>query len=61
MSEHTEHKKHEKKCCVATKAYELWEKDGRKQGQDLNYWLTAEKAVQSHPKSGSEATDSTRR
>ena len=31
--------------CIKKKAYELWEKDGRKQGRDLHYWLDAEKAV----------------
>ena len=28
--------------CIKKKAYELWEKDGRKQGRDLHYWLIAE-------------------
>jgi len=27
------------------KAKELWEKDGRKQGRDLDYWLQAEKII----------------
>ncbi|MFA5275507.1 MAG: DUF2934 domain-containing protein [Candidatus Omnitrophota bacterium] len=31
--------------CIKKKAYELWEKDGRKSGRDLHYWLNAEKAV----------------
>ena len=31
--------------CIKKKAYELWDKDGRKQGCDLHYWLKAEKAV----------------
>jgi hypothetical protein len=31
--------------CIKKKAYELWEKDGRKQGLDMGYWLSAEKAV----------------
>ena len=31
--------------CIKKKAKELWEKDGRKQGRDLDYWLNAEKAV----------------
>lgn len=26
-------------------AYRLWEKDGKPQGQDLEYWFTAEKAA----------------
>ena len=25
--------------CIRKKAFELWEKDGRKQGCDLHYWL----------------------
>lgn len=29
--------------CIQKKAYELWELDGRKDGQELNYWLKAEK------------------
>ena len=32
------------------KAYELWEKDGRKQGDDLHYWLQAKKTVEAHAK-----------
>lgn len=31
--------------CIRVKAKELWEKDGCKQGQDLDYWLEAEKIV----------------
>lgn len=30
---------------IKKKAYELWEKNGRKQGRDLDYWLNAEKAL----------------
>ena len=44
----------EKKCekaeltnCIKKKAHELWEKDGRKQNRDLDYWLRAEKIVKS--------------
>ena len=33
--------------CIKKKAYELWEKDGRKQGCDMHYWLKAEKLVKS--------------
>lgn len=33
--------------CIKKKAYELWERDGRKQGHDFDYWLRAEKAVRS--------------
>ena len=36
--------------CIKKKAYELWEKDGRKQGRDLQYWLNAEKAVKAQTK-----------
>ena len=36
--------------CIKKKAYELWEKDGRKQGRDMDYWLNAEKAVKSQTK-----------
>ena len=32
------------------KAYELWEKDGRRQSCDLHYWLKAEKAVKAQIK-----------
>ena len=31
--------------CIRKKAYELWEKEGRKKGRDLDYWLKAEKIV----------------
>jgi len=30
---------------IKRKAYELWEKDGRRQGCDMHYWLKAEKVV----------------
>ncbi|MGA2775361.1 MAG: DUF2934 domain-containing protein [Candidatus Omnitrophota bacterium] len=33
--------------CIKEKAKELWEKDGRKQDRDLDYWLQAEKIVKS--------------
>jgi len=33
--------------CIKVKAKELWEKDGCKQGRDLDYWLQAEKVVKS--------------
>lgn len=36
--------------CIKEKAKELWEKDGCKQGRDLNYWLQAEKIVKSQTK-----------
>jgi len=36
--------------CIRQKAKELWEKDGCKQGRDLNYWLQAEKIVKSQAK-----------
>lgn len=44
MGEHNCYKKDAAEC-VRKKAYELWEKDGRKQGRDLHYWLIAEKIV----------------
>lgn len=34
---------------IRQKAYELWKKDGCKQGRDLEYWLKAEKTVKSQP------------
>ena len=47
----------EKKCekaeltnCIKKKAKELWEKDGCKQGRDLDYWLRAEKIVKGQMK-----------
>lgn len=36
--------------CTRAKAKELWEKDGCKQGNDLAYWLQAEKIVKSQVK-----------
>jgi hypothetical protein len=36
--------------CIRKKAYELWEKDGRKQDHDLYYWLIAEKTVKGQTK-----------
>lgn len=35
---------------IKEKAKELWEKDGCKQGCDLEYWLKAEKIVKSQVK-----------
>jgi Protein of unknown function (DUF2934). len=35
---------------IRKKAYELWEKEGRKSGNDMNYWLKAEKAVKTQAK-----------
>ncbi len=34
--------------CIQHTAYELWEKEGHKQGHDLEYWLRAEDAVHGH-------------
>lgn len=31
--------------CIKKMAYELWEKGGRNQGRDLDYWLIAEKSI----------------
>ena len=44
MGEHNCYK-HDVAECIKKKAYELWEKDGRKPDRDLHYWLDAEKAV----------------
>ena len=44
MGEHNCYKKDETEC-IKKKAYELWDKNGCKQGHDLDYWLQAEKAV----------------
>ncbi|MBU4376043.1 MAG: DUF2934 domain-containing protein [Candidatus Omnitrophica bacterium] len=35
---------------IREKAKELWEKDGRKQGRDMDYWLQAEKIVKAQAK-----------
>mgnify|MGYP001589968592 CR=1 FL=1 len=35
---------------IKEKAKELWEKDGCKQGRDLDYWLQAEKIVKGQMK-----------
>jgi len=35
---------------IREKARELWEKDGGKQGRDLDYWLQAEKIVKGQMK-----------
>ncbi len=35
---------------IREKARELWERDGCKQGNDLEYWLQAEKIVKSQTK-----------
>jgi len=49
MGEHNHHKKNEAET-IKRIAYELWEKDGRKQGSDMNYWLEAEKVVKARIK-----------
>jgi hypothetical protein len=49
MGEHNCYKKDEGHC-IQKKAYELWEKDGCKQGHDLDYWLNAENSVRTHSK-----------
>ena len=49
MGEHNCYKKDEGHC-IQKKAHELWQKDGCKQGHDLDYWLNAEKAVKDHVK-----------
>ena len=36
--------------CIKKKAYELWEKEGRKNGRDMDYWLKAEKMVKAQVK-----------
>lgn len=30
---------------IAARAYQLWENEGRKPGQDMKYWLQAEKEL----------------
>lgn len=49
MGEHNCYKNNEVEC-IKRKAYELWDKDGRKQGNDMQYWLNAEKAVKAKTK-----------
>ena len=43
MGEHNRHKSVVES--IKLKAYELWEKDGRKQGNDFDHWVNAEKTV----------------
>ena len=33
--------------CIASRAYSLWEQQGRPQGKDLELWLQAEKQIKS--------------
>lgn len=44
MGEHNRYKTDEAEC-IKEKAYALWENDGCKHGQDMNYWLMAEKNI----------------
>lgn len=44
MGEHNRHKSNEVES-IKRIAYELWEKDGCKQGRDMDYWLKAEQSV----------------
>jgi hypothetical protein len=43
-------KKAESTSSIKDKAKELWEEDGCKQGNDLAYWLQAEKIVKGQMK-----------
>lgn len=50
MPRMTTNTKNSSSCCTDTeairkKAYELWEKDGKKYGRDKEYWFKAEKIV----------------
>lgn len=36
--------------CIKKRAYELWVKDGCKDGNDQNHWLIAEKSVKTQTK-----------
>lgn len=49
MGEHNCYGKNAQEC-ISKRAYELWEKEGRKQGCDLHYWLRAEQVVKSQSK-----------
>ena len=44
MGEHNCYKSDAQEC-IKKKAHELWEKNGRKPGRDLEYWLIAENTV----------------
>jgi hypothetical protein len=49
MGEHNCYKKDDAEC-IQKKAYELWEKGGRKKGSDMHNWLEAEHAVKARIK-----------
>jgi hypothetical protein len=34
---------------IGTRAYELWEKEGRPNGRDVAHWLEAERMIQQQP------------
>lgn len=34
---------------IGTRAYELWEKEGRPNGRDVAHWLEAERMLQQAP------------
>ena len=38
---------------ISARAFQLWEKDGRKAGQDLKYWTQAEKELRAASQSTS--------
>lgn len=42
---------------VQKKAYELWEADGRPNGRDLTYWITARQQVLAEPQTLSDDSD----
>lgn len=45
---------------ISRVAYELWEKEGRVEGRDLEHWRTAEIMIATRLKEGSEITAQTR-
>lgn len=45
---------------IARVAYQLWEKEGRVEGKDLEHWRAAEIMVATRLKEGSEITAQTR-
>lgn len=49
------------KQAIAGRAYHIWEREGRPQGQDLDHWLQAEREIAVEGRSKAQASGATRK
>jgi hypothetical protein len=55
VMQETEHPQHPTNDDIALLAYQLWEKNGRPAGQDVEFWLRAEQSLRSSIKPPAQA------